>query len=587
VYRGVAGSPGVCQGRVVILRRPSEDAPRRTLEPGEVEGELARLHAALVATRQDVQEVQRHVAAAMGAKDASIFEAHLLILEDRLLVDEVAKRIREERLNAEAAFQDVAGRYLASLSAIEDEYLRERIADMRDVTERVLGRLRHGGGGARAVPHLAEPAIIVSHDLAPSVTAQLDRRLVLGLATDAGGRTSHTVILARSLGIPAVVGLHDAVAALQEGEHALLDGYNGVLVARPTDQTLFEYGQISRRHRKLADRLKDLTALPAVTVDGVQVTLSANIESPDDVDAVRESGAEGVGLFRTEYLFIHRRTLPTEEEQYAAYRRVAEAVKPHAVIIRTLDIGGDKFLAEPATAPEMNPFLGWRAIRFCLQQPELFRAQLRAILRAGAHGRVRLMYPMVSGREELIEANAFLETCKASLRAEGLPFDGQIEVGAMIEIPSAVLVAEHLAPHVRFFSLGTNDLIQYTLAVDRLNDRIAHLYQPTHPAVLRLIRLTVEAAHRHGLWVGVCGEMAGDPALVPLLLGLGVDELSVTPAGVPPVKYLVRRLPHARAVRLAEFALNEADAAEILARSTALASEVAEFTFPDPTRPPS
>lgn len=581
VLRGVAVSPGVCRGRVLVLRPAVESVPRRTISEAEADGEIARLQSAIVATRNDLQEVHRQVAAAMGAQDGNIFEAHLLMLEDRMLLDEVVRAVREQRLNIEAAFHDTADRYVRLLAAIDDEYLRERVADLRDVSARVLGHLR-GDQPSHALPRLAEPCIVVSHDLAPSVTAQLDKRFVLGIVTEAGSKTSHTAILARSRGIPAVVAVSHALDRLTGTEHALLDGYHGTLTVNPSDQTLFEYGQLSRRQWKLHDRLKDLTELPAVTLDGVRIILSANLEEPDDAPAVAACGAEGVGLLRTEYLFIHRQELPTEEEQYAAYRRVAEAVGPHGVIIRTLDIGGDKFLSHLPLPREVNPFMGWRAIRFCLQQPALFNAQLRAILRASAHGKVRVMYPMVSGREELIAANGHLDECKAELRAAGLPFDEGIEAGTMIEIPSAAISAEHLAPHSRFFSLGTNDLIQYTLAIDRLNDRIAHLYQPTHPAVLRLIRLTVEVAHRHGLWTGVCGEMAGDPALVPLLIGLGVEELSVALPAVPRIKYLIRRLRHADTVALAEFALKEPAGAEILRQSTALAAKAAEALFETP-----
>lgn len=584
VLRGVAAAPGVCRGRLVTLRPAVAEVPRRTIAETEVAGEIGRLQAAIVATRSDLQEVQRRVVEAMGAQDANIFEAHLLVLEDRMLLDEVIRAVREQHLNIEAAFHDTAERYIRLLAAIDDEYLRERVADLRDVAARVAGHLR-GTPPAHAPPRLTEPAILVSHDLAPSVTAQLDKRQVLGLVTEVGSKTSHTAILARSLGIPAVVGVAGALDRVAGGEPAILDGHHGTLTVNPSDQTLFEYGQLSRRQWKLHDRLKDLAELPAVTLDGVRLILSANLEQAEDAPAVLPGGADGVGLFRTEFLFIHRQALPTEEEQYAAYRRVAEAAGRHGVIIRTLDIGGDKFLTHLPMPREVNPFLGWRAIRFCLQQPALFHAQLRAILRASAHGRVRVMYPMVSGREELLAANAHLDECKAALRREGVPFDEDIEAGTMVEIPSAALVAGDLAPHCRFFSLGTNDLIQYTLAIDRLNDRIAHLYQPTHPAVLRLIALTVEAGRRHGLWTGVCGEMAGDPALVPLLIGLGVEELSVALPSVPRIKYLVRRLRYADCAALAEFALKEPAGPEILHACTALAARAAEALFETETPP--
>jgi phosphotransferase system enzyme I (PtsI) len=379
--------------------------------------------------------------------------------------------------------------------------------------------------------------------------------------------------------IPAVVGLQKASRELRSGEQVLLDGYNGQIITNPTDQTLFEYGQLVRKRVTLEEKLHEVREQPAVTLDGAGVVLSANVEQPSDTEGVLASGAAGVGLFRTEYLFINRETLPTEAEQYEAYRQVAAALKPQPVIIRTLDLGGDKFLSHLQVPQEMNPFLGWRAIRFCLQERDIFRNQLRAILRASAAGNVKLMYPMISRLDELNQANALVEVCKGELRDENIPFDEHLETGAMIEIPSAALAASSLAKRVKFFSIGTNDLIQYTLAVDRLNEKIAHLYEPTNPAILRLIKMTVEAGHQHGIWVGVCGEMAGDPLLTPLLLGLGVTELSVAPPSVPQIKYLIRRLKLAEVKILAEFALECESGAEILARCEAHVRAAAPSLF--------
>jgi phosphoenolpyruvate-protein phosphotransferase (PTS system enzyme I) len=409
---------------------------------------------------------------------------------------------------------------------------------------------------------------------------------VLGLATEQGSETSHTAILARSLNIPAVTGLPDAIRRVRTGEAALLDGYGGQLVVGPTDQTLYEFGELERRQLAIVGRLRELRDDPATTLDGAHVVLSANIEGPHEVPGVLEQGAEGVGLLRTEYLFLNRPDLPGEEEQFRAYREVAAALNPAPVIIRTLDLGGDK-MPEASLGPnhleaeEHNPFLGWRAIRICLQERDLFRAQLRAILRASAFGNVKLMYPMISGLDELVQANALLDECRAELRAAGVPFNDTLEVGAMIEIPSAVIVASALAPHVRFFSIGTNDLIQYTLAVDRMNPLIAHLYDPTHPAVVRLIRQTVEAAHAHGLWCGVCGEMAGEPHFAPLLVGLGADELSAASTRVPGVKFVIRRLKRSEAADLARFALTSDDSREILQRCRDLTRAIAPSLFDD------
>lgn len=578
LFRGIAVSGGICRGKILVLDRARHTVVRRSLSEEKAGKEVSRFESSLVQTRQQISEVQRRVVQNMGAKEGDIFDAHLLMLEDRMLMDEVIRTIREQRINAEAAFQEVAERYAAALAAVDDEYLRERAADMRDLGARVMDNLL--GVKSQFDPGiLTEQCILVGHDLSPSVTAQLDKKMVLGFATDIGGQTSHTAIIARSLGIPAVVGLKTASEEFETGDYALLDGYNGTVIIHPTDQTLFEYGQLSRIKASLTEKLSEIQKLPAVTLDGKRIQLSANIEDQNDIEAVIANGAEGVGLFRTEFLFISRHSLPGEVEQYQVYRQVAAALKPHPVIIRTLDLGGDKFASHLQLAQEMNPFLGWRAIRFCLAQPELFRAQLRAILRASADGRVRLMYPMISGLDELNQANAHVEKCKAELREQNIAFDETLEIGAMVEIPSAALIADTLAKRLKFFSIGSNDLIQYTLAADRTNEKVSHLYEPTHPAILRLIKMTVEAAHRNGVWVGVCGEIAGDPVLVPLLIGLGVDELSAAPPVVPQVKYILRRLKLVEAQELAGFALECESPSEIYARCHALARQAAPSLF--------
>ena len=578
VYRGIPVSAGVARGKILVLGKSRHTISKQTLADPEIPGEVGRLEKALLQTRHEIIEVQRQVTAAMGASEGSIFDAHLLVLEDRTLIDEVVRIINEQKVNAEHAFHTVAERYATSLAAIADEYLRERAGDMRDVTSRVLNNLL-GKTEDFHLRDLQEPVIVISHDLTPSATAQMDRTKVLGFATDVGSKTSHTAIMARSLRIPGVVGLKIVSEELQTGQYVLLDGYNGTVILNPTDQTLFEYGQLIRRQVSLEERLREVVLQPAVTLDGRQIVLSANIEQADDAEAVKASGAEGVGLFRTEYLFIARNQLPTEEQQFQEYSRIAAALKPQAVVIRTLDLGGDKFLSHLQVPTEMNPFLGWRAIRYCLQQKDIFRNQLRAILRASAHGNVKMMYPMISGLDELNQANAFVEEYKAELRHEGIPFDENLEIGAMIEIPSAALIADALAKRVKFFSIGTNDLIQYTLAVDRMNERIAHLYEPTHPAIVRLIKATVDAAHRNNIWVSVCGEMAGDPVLTPLLLGLGVDELSAAPSVGPQIKYMVRRLKTAETKKLADFAVGCESAAEILTACQDLARQSAPSLF--------
>lgn len=547
---------------VRLLGSTVPEVTARVLAMEETGPELERLHAALAVTRRQLEAIQTQVAGRIGARDAEIFEAHLLVLEDVVLLDEIRRAITEQRVNAEAAVDAVINRYASALAAVGDEYLRERAADVRDIGHRLV-RVLDGAGEPGDLSTLREPCILVAHDLSPSTTAQIDRRMVLGFATEVGGKTSHTAILARKLGIPAVVGVHAITRSVRNGEQALLDGFSGQLIAQPTEHTLFQYGQLRQRRVAFEERLRSLRDQPAVTLDGHRLLLAANIESPADMDAVSSSGAEGVGLFRTEFLFLNQPKFPDEEAQYRAYRTVAEAAGSHEVILRTLDLGGDK-LPVGQSSPEPNPFLGWRAIRICLDQPEVFKNQLRAMLRASAHGRVGLLYPMIASLEELLAANSLLEESRSELRRKGQPFDETLEVGVMIEIPSAALIADTLAEHCQFFSIGSNDLTGYTLAVDRLNERVAGLYAPTHPGVLRLMQMTIAAALRRNRWVGVCGEMAGDPLLVPLLVGLGVHELSVTPASLPAVKYLVRRIRLSDSCELAKSALAARTSAETL-----------------------
>jgi phosphotransferase system enzyme I (PtsI) len=472
----------------------------------------------------------------------------------------------------EWVFQEVATRYAETLNKIDDPYLRERALDIQDVTKRVIRNLQ--GKAPKTFLALTEPHILVAHNLTPSDTASINRTNVLGIATDLGSRTSHTAILARSLNIPAIVGLHDITAKLETGQQVLLDGNDGCLILDPTPETLAQYAQIESRRAKVTAQLKELRETTSTTRDGRHIVLSANIERPEDVDAVQANGAEGIGLYRTEFLYLNRPTLPTEDEQYEIYRRVAERVRPDPLIIRTFDLGGDKLA--PGTVDitdELNPFLGWRAIRFCLENIPIFKTQLRAILRASSVGNVKMMFPMISGLDELRRAIAVLEECKEELRSSKDEMAEKLEVGAMIEIPSAAISANVLASEVDFFSIGTNDLIQYALAVDRVNEKIAHLYQPTHPAVLRLLKMIADAAHANNLWVGVCGEMAGDVALVPLLLGLGVDELSTAAILVPRVKRAVQSLgiPECRELVEETFKLNTAS--EVLARCLELADK--------------
>lgn len=570
-FTGIPVAPGIAHCAVMVQWEEDEDITLRKIEPHELPEEIARFESALIATRAELLEIQQRIVNAIGSSDASIFDAHLLVVEDRTLIDEVLRNLDRERCNVEYAFHQVAEKYCRTLSQIDDPYLRERVVDIEDVARRVI---RHLLGKAVKNPASHDRQhIIVAHNLTPSDTAQLNRDLVMGFATETGSKTSHTAIMARSLEIPAIVGLHGICHQLTSGDDVLLDGYSGTLILNPSPETLVEYGRIESAKEEVFGRLELIRETASTTLDGRHIVLSANIDLPQELDDVATNGAEGIGLYRTEFLYLNRVEPPDEEEQFEHYRLAAERAKPNGVIIRTLDIGGDKTTQSLHLPEEQNPFLGCRAIRFCLLNPEIFKTQLRAILRAATFGNVKIMYPMISGVDELRQANAILEESKAELAARGAPFDPFVEVGIMIEIPSAVLAADHLAREAAFFSIGTNDLIQYTFAVDRVNDRIAHLYNPTHPAILRMIKMTVDAGHANGIWTGICGEMAGDVLLTPLLIGLGVDELSATSAVVPRVKKAVQSLDSSRCEALVQTALTMEDSALIQKMSLEMALE--------------
>ncbi len=552
---GIAASPGIAHGQVFLHLQNDLELPAHDIEPAQRGAESARFDRALIATRQQVQRTKAEVEKNLGTDEARIFDAHLLVLEDQALIGETLRELDSTGHNIERCFHRVAQRYISAFENIEDEYLRERAGDIRDVAQRLLQNLL--GQSAQSLGELAHGRVVVARDLTPSEAAGLDRSAALAFVTDTGSKTSHAVIVARSMRVPAIVGARDLTGRVRNGDWVLVDGYEGRVILHPTQQTLFRYGQIQLAKKTLALRLLEASRKPAVTLDGATIALRANIEQAGETALVREFHGDGVGLFRTEFLFLSSPRVPTEEEQFAAYRAAAEALAPAPLVIRTLDLGGDKPMPGGAHlfAREANPFLGHRAVRFCLDQPAIFKDQLRAILRASAHGAVQLMYPMISGREELARANAVLAECRAELTARGVAFDAAMPVGSMIEIPSAALTADLLAQDCDFFSIGTNDLIQYLLAIDRVNDRIAHLYEPTHPAVLRTLHHIVTEAHRHQIKVSVCGEMAGDPVYAALLLGLGVDELSMTPPLLPAVKYAVRAMSLTDAKQLAAAAL--------------------------------
>jgi phosphotransferase system enzyme I (PtsI) len=559
VVQGIAASKGIAYGQVFLYLQSELEVPRYTVDADKRVAEIARFEQALVTTRQQIAQVQQQVRRNLSEEEALIFDAHQMVLEDQALIGETIREFEASNLNIETCFNAVATRYTEAFAQIDDEYLRERAADIRDVTRRVLHVLL--GQAAQNLSELVEKRIIVAQDISPSEAASIDRSAALGIVTDGGSRTSHAVIVARSLKIPAIVGVRDLTTRVENGDWVVVDGYEGVVIVNPTPATLFRYGKIQEEKKTFESRLMAAIEQPAETLDGVRVTLRANIEKADEVGLVKQYRGEGIGLYRTEFLFLSSSRVPDEEKQYEAYRAIVEGLAPEPVTIRTLDIGGDKPLpGDPhLIGPEANPFLGFRAIRMCLEYPELFKNQLRAILRASAHGKVELMYPMISGAEELDRANALLEEARAELRARGQKYDEKMRVGTMVEIPSAALAADVLAEKCDFFSIGTNDLIQYLLAIDRGNNRIAHLYDPTHPAVLRVIKQVVDEAKAKRIKVSVCGEMAGDPIYAPLLLGLGIDELSMTPPLLPAVKFLIRNTKFSDAKKLADEAMRQTD----------------------------
>jgi phosphotransferase system enzyme I (PtsI) len=538
--QGIAASQGIAYGQVFVYLQSDVEVPSYLVEPERRIDEVARFDKALLVTRQQIAKIQDEVEKNLGPEEARIFDAHLLVLEDQALIGETIREFEATARNIETCFNKVSSRYIQAFAEIDDEYLRERAGDLRDVAQRVLQNLL--GQAENSLSRLADKRIVVANDISPSDSASIDRSAALAVVTDSGSRTSHAVIVARSMKVPAVVGVRNLSKKANNGDWAIVDGYDGIVILNPSESTLFRYGKIQEQKKSFETRLYEANRQPAITLDGVAVTLMANIEKADEVKLVKEYAAEGVGLYRTEYLYLSAARIPTQQEQFLAYKTVVEGLAPQPVILRTLDLGGDKPLAgNPELFPkENNPFMGFRAIRFCLEHHDIFKDQLRAILMASAHGNVRLMYPMISGAEELARANTVLRECMAELKAAGTPFDENLAIGAMIEIPSAAATADLIAKECSFFSIGTNDLIQYLLAIDRVNDRIAHLYEPTHPAVIRTLKHIVDEAHKQNIPVSVCGEMAGDPVFAPLLLGLGVDSLSMAPPWIPSVKYIVR-----------------------------------------------
>lgn len=538
IVEGIAASAGIAIARAFLLKSPDFHIERKTI--GSVKREMVRLAAALEEAKQELESVKQRAQAKLGEDKATIFAAHLLVLQDPEFIGPIQNKIREENINAEFAVREVANMYIGMFEQLDNEYMKERAADIRDVTQRLLAHLL--GVKLADLQAISEEVIIVAEDVTPFDTAQMDTRYVKGFATDIGGRTSHSAIMARSLEIPAVVGTKQVTKAVEPNMWIVVDGLDGNVIINPTDEELEAYRKKQAQYEAQRATWAKLVNEKTVTADGVRIELAANIGTPEDIESVLKNGAEGIGLYRTEFLYMGRTQLPSEEEQYNAYKTVLEKMDGKPVVIRTLDIGGDKELPYLNMPKELNPFLGFRAIRLCLEMQDMFRVQLRALLRASMFGNLKIMFPMIATLEEFRQAKQIVEEEKAKLIAEGISVAGRIEIGIMVEVPATALLADVFAKEVDFFSIGTNDLIQYTMAADRMNEKVSYLYQPYHPALLRLIDMVIQAAHKEGKWAGMCGEMAGDPVAIPLLLGLGLDEFSMSASSILQARNMMKKL---------------------------------------------
>ncbi|AKH89611.1 phosphoenolpyruvate-protein phosphotransferase PtsI [Edwardsiella tarda] len=559
---GILVSPGIAFGKALLLKEDEIVISRKKITADEVEHEIARFKEGRDKAAQQLEAIRQKASETLGEEKAAIFEGHIMLLEDEELEQEIIALIKDNGMSAEAAAREVIDGQATALEELDDEYLKERAADVRDIGKRLLKNIL--GMTIIDLGAIQDEVILVATDLTPSETAQLNLDKVLGFITDLGGRTSHTSIMARSLELPAIVGTSDVTQKVQNGDYLILDAVNNKIYLNPTAETIDQLKAVQAQYINEKNELAKLKDLPAITLDGHQVEVCANIGTVRDVAGAERNGAEGVGLYRTEFLFMDRDALPTEEEQFQAYKAVAEAMGSQAVIVRTMDIGGDKDLPYMDLPKEENPFLGWRAIRICLDRKEILHTQLRAILRASSFGKLRIMFPMIISVEEVRMLKAELELLKAQLREEGKSFDETIEVGVMVETPAAATVAHHLAKEVDFFSIGTNDLTQYTLAVDRGNELISHLYNPMAPSVLTLIKQVIDASHAHGKWTGMCGELAGDERATLLLLGMGLDEFSMSSISIPRIKKIIRNANFEDVKALAEEALRQPTADELM-----------------------
>lgn len=560
IIKGIAASDGVAIAKAYLLVEP--DLSFSNEKTDNPEAEVQKFNEALKNSKIELTKIRNHAEEQLGADKAAIFDAHLLVLDDPELIQPIEEKIKNESASAPQALTEVTQGFITIFESMDNEYMKERAADIRDVSKRVLAHIL---GVELPNPSIIdESVIIVAHDLTPSDTAQLNKQYVQGFVTNIGGRTSHSAIMSRSLEIPAVVGTKSISDSVQQGDMVIVDGLTGDVIVNPSDDEIKAYQH--KRESFFADReaLKQLRDEPSKTKDGHEVELAANIGTPNDLEGVHNNGAEGIGLYRTEFLYMGRDNMPTEDEQFEAYKKVLESMDGKRVVVRTLDIGGDKELPYLNLPKEMNPFLGYRAIRLCLDQPDIFRPQLRALLRASAYGKLNIMFPMVATIQEFRDAKALLLEEKENLKQEGVEVSDDIELGIMVEIPSTAALADVFAKEVDFFSIGTNDLIQYTMAADRMSERVSYLYQPYNPSILRLIKQVIDASHQEGKWTGMCGEMAGDETAIPLLLGLGLDEFSMSATSILKARRQIKDLSHTEMVQLADRALNCATVDEVV-----------------------
>lgn len=557
---GIAASSGIAIAKAFRLEHPEYEISKRSVS--DADAELAKLQAALETSKGELEAIKERTLQEMGEKKAEIFQSHLLILSDPELIDPVKDKITSDMVNAEFALNEVASQFVAMFENMKSAYLQERAADMRDVTKRVINHLV--GVNFQSPAEIREEVVIIAEDLTPSDTAQLDRNYVKGFTTNIGGRTSHSAIMARSLEIPAVVGTKEVMEVVQNGDVVIVDGLEGNVIVNPDDATLADYRAKREAYEAQVAEWRKLRDEATVSKDGVHVELAANIGTPNDVAGVIDNGGEAVGLYRTEFLYMGRDELPSEDVQFNAYKTVLERMEGKPVVVRTLDIGGDKELPYLTLPKEMNPFLGFRAIRLCLDCQDIFRTQLRALLRASVFGELRVMFPMIATLGEFRQAKAVLLEEKDKLVSEGVAVSDNIQLGIMVEIPSTAVLADQFAKEVDFFSIGTNDLIQYTMAADRMNERVSYLYQPYNPSILRLVKMVIDAAHKEGKWAGMCGEMAGDATAIPLLLGLGLDEFSMSASSILPARSQIAKLSKAEMQELAAKALDMQTAEEVV-----------------------